>query len=672
MLAFDTETCPIRVALKAPPLVVVSWSTGTDGGLLSRHEAEAWALKNFGREHLTGANMPFDLGVLGNEFPKLMPVIFEMLANDMVHDVLGRMKLYDIAQGCYSGRSKPKFFTSQSGVKQKVMYNLSCTHDRLIGHPLEKDEWRLKYALYRDVPIKDWPPGARHYSQEDAHATHRTHVKEGGLPDSVEIFDDEFRQVRAHWAIHLMTAWGIRTDLEAVRKLDARLEKEWEEVKARLEVTGLVRSVGSKDTKLAKKLMFNALGYECKLTETGVLRYEKLVKEGADEKVAKRQVTDFKDFKYVSLDGESCADAGTPELKDYHAYTHLQKLRGTYVNKLWDGVKTPIHSFFEPIIETGRTSSGGPNLQNPPREPGVRECFMPREGCVFAICDYDLAELRSLAQVCLDVVGYSKLADALNSGFDPHLSMAAQILDITYEEAKKRRGDEDEEIEEMRTLGKCANFGFPGALGAAAFCSFAKATYGVIITEEEAKKLKANWLNAWPEMRDYFDYIGSMFPRRKKKKKVEGAEDEEEERKPRTFIKQYKSNRCRGGVTYPAACNTLFQGLTADAMKAAMFEVTRRQFLEPTSALYGTHIVNMIHDELIVECREEIAHEVAMELRDIMIEVYNLWTPDVPMTAEPLLTRRWSKKAKPRWRDGGKKAANDNDRLIPWEYKEAA
>ena len=34
-------------------------------------------------------------------------------------------------------------------------------------------------------------------------------------------------------------------------------------------------------------------------------------------------------------------------------------------------------------------------------------------------------------------VGFSKLAEALNRGLDPHLAMAAQILGISYEEAAK-------------------------------------------------------------------------------------------------------------------------------------------------------------------------------------------------------------------------------------------
>lgn len=67
-------------------------------------------------------------------------------------------------------------------------------------------------------------------------------------------------------------------------------------------------------------------------------------------------------------------------------------------------------------------------------------------------------------------------------------------------------------------------------------------------------------------------------------------------------------------MTFTQAANTMFQGLTSDGAKAAMWEVARRQFTEPKSALYGTRNVNFIHDELIAECREDVAQVVDSEV----------------------------------------------------------
>src|SRR5690606_32482748 len=117
----------------------------------------------------------------------------------------------------------------------------------------------------------------------------------------------------------------------------------------------------------------------------------------------------------------------------------------------------PIHSYFEVLRETGRTSSSNPNLQNLPRVDGVRECYVPRPGNVYISCDYDKAELHTLAQLCMDYFGESKLAEALNNGIDPHLQMAANILGIPYEEAKDRLKAKDKEVKDTRQMAKAAN-----------------------------------------------------------------------------------------------------------------------------------------------------------------------------------------------------------------------
>lgn len=665
MLAWDTETCPIRRAMKAPPLVCVSWAREEDEcGLVHRMDALPWLHRVFDSgEPMVLMNAPYDLAVVGNAFPELMPKIFEALAEDRVYDVGIRQKLYDIAFGEYAGGEGQKkgfsFIGEDDGKKHKVNYSLSTIHHRLCGKPLEKDIWRMLYAKYIDVPLEEWPAGAKQYPLDDALSTLRVFRAQEALELSEEVFEDQHRQARAHWALHLMQCWGVRTAEKAIEKLDERLKKEYKAALLEIKKGGLIRRTGAKNMKKIKRLMYEALGDLCALTEKGEEIAKELVKEqGLDLDDAEQVLRRAHEHKYVSTNAEMCAlaaDAGNPILKHYHTYVHAEKLRSTYVSSFWAGIYFPIQANFEVLLETGRTSCWGPNLQNLPREPGLRECFIARKGRVLVAVDYDLAELRSLAQVCLEMVGYSEMADAINRGIDVHLQMAANILGIPYEEAAARRKAEDPEMEMYRTLAKAANFGFPGGLGAATFCKFAKGTYNVNITEEQARELKQQWLDTWPEMREYFRLVDGLLGRN------EGT------------IVQLYSNRVRGDCSYTQACNTLFQGLTADAAKEALWEITRRQFCEPESVLYGTHLVVFVHDENIVECPEEIAHEVAMEMIEIMVEVYNRWTPDIPMTCEAAVMRSWSKKAKPRWRDGGKKRASANDRMIPFEdWKKAA
>ena len=55
----------------------------------------------------------------------------------------------------------------------------------------------------------------------------------------------------------------------------------------------------------------------------------------------------------------------------------------------------------------------------------------------------------------------------------------------------------------LRSESKPINFGFPGGLGVRTFVQYARSTYGIEMTEEEARKEKEHWLNCWPEMKDH-------------------------------------------------------------------------------------------------------------------------------------------------------------------------
>jgi len=676
--AADTETCLIQRALKTPPLVVVSWATPQlDAGLVHWKDGEDFCASLL-EEPSIWFNAPFDLAVIGEQYSRLWSKIFDALGTDgLIYDVMIRMRMLDIAYGRLASPSKPVKYKGADGERYKVFYDLSTTHHRLCGSFLEKDKWRLRYGEFRDIPISEWPEGAKEYPKQDAIATMRAFLAQEKIEDSEEIFEDQFRQYRAHMALHLISCWGIRTDVKAIRKLDRRLKAEWEEAREKLMDAGLIRSegarAGTRDLKLAKAMMWEALGEDCHITEKGEQIWKYLVKKKkARPKDAKLLVLHMEDRKYISTNAESCrlaAEAGHPVLKDYYTYVHIEKLRKTYVSAYWDGVKFPIQTRFTSILETGRTSSSQPNIQNLPREEGLREVFVPRPGCVFVAVDYDLAELRSLAQVCITLFKHSNLADALNAGLDPHLDLASQLMGISYVEAQKRKnyGGNDphwltlqKEVKQYRTLAKAANFGFPGGLGAKSFIAFAKGAYGVDLSLDQARRLKFDWKTKWPEMESYFDHIGSMFPRRDFDKDYE--DETEEERKLRFIkIQQLYSHRCRGRVSFTQACNTQFQGLTADAAKEALWEITREQFTMPKSVLYSTHLVNFVHDENILEVEEWRGHEAAYRMRDIMVEVYNRWTPDVPMTAEPTMMRRWSKIA------SDKPVFNKEGRLIPWE-----
>ncbi len=198
-----------------------------------------------------------------------------------------------------------------------------------------------------------------------------------------------------------------------------------------------------------------------------------------------------------------------------------------------------------------------------------------------------------------------------------------------------------DDVKVFRQAAKAANFGFPGGLGPETFTQFAKG-YGVDLSIDEAAELRRTWHRAWPEMRDYFNFINGLLD--------DGT----------GYIVQPISHRYRGGVSYTQCCNSFFQQRTADGAKAACWEVTRRQFTERASALYGTHLVNFVHDELILEVPISRCHEVGVELRQVMIEQFQHFHPRMAkaVNASPIAMFYWSKRAEATY--------DENERLIPW------
>jgi DNA polymerase I-like protein with 3'-5' exonuclease and polymerase domains len=286
------------------------------------------------------------------------------------------------------------------------------------------------------------------------------------------------------------------------------------------------------------------------------------------------------------------------------------------------------------------------NIQNLRRQVGIREAFIPRRGRVFANADYPQLELYCLAQCCMTWLGHSALGRALNAGLDPHLALAATILEVLYEDAKARLEAGDELVEDVRHLAKQANFGLPGGMGIAKFEKLVRvnlkpeiiARLGV--DQARLKLLKEQWFETWPEMHHYFARIDAL----------DGV-----------VIESLHTKRFRGFPTYCAACNNGFQALGSDCAKSACWLIAKEQYVDSASPLFNTRTVAFVHDEFILEVDEACGHDAAMRLADVMVEGANIYLPDVPIPrskVKPLLMRRWSKKAKPVYEAG---------RLVPWE-----
>ena len=611
----------------------------------------------------TTANGAYDLAVLWAQFPHLRDLVWDAVHAGRVHDVLIRQKLIDIGEGCYR-----RVIRAVGGKTRPLFYNLSDLHARYFKEPLEKDQWRLKYGELREHPLLKWDPGAIAYAKNDAIATARVHAMQEGYSTGFkrppqEYLRNEIPQVQAAFALHTMSCWGFATDDKQAEKVIRRIDAEQPQHAAVMLEHGLLGPGGKRKTKRAKELMYAAVGAAGELTTTG---FKKVAAGALTREEALAQG-------YIKIDEDWCEVTKNPGLVAYGKYSRNQLLRAKLQH--FRTGPFPLQTSYEVMLETGRTSSSQnkliPNsaaVQNLPRAPGMRETLVAREGTSLVACDYGMAELVSLAQVCFTLFGFSKLRDALNAGKDPHLAFAAWLLGRDYDFIQRERkrisklGDAASaaeralltEIEDCRQLAKAFNFGASGGLGAPKFVSYARKTFGVVKTEQEIRALKEEWLKQWPEIRLYFAYISKTVSNRKTRynKKTQEASEQVGD------IQQHVSGRWRGGCRYTVGCNTLFQGLTADAAKAALFEVSRLCYTVQSSPLYGCRPVCFVHDEIIMEAPLFKLHEAAKELERVMVEVYKRFTPDVNITADAHAMPRWSKKAK--------EAFDDDGRLIPW------
>lgn len=591
--------------------------------------------------------------------------MFEMHDRKQIEDSWYREQLIDLAEGTLG-----KDFASLTakGTPRRKRYDLKTLAKNYLDTALEKLVYRLGYSAYRDKDISEYPQGAVDYLTDDVesalHVASRQNerARMHGLPEGERIPNSP-EQSRAAFAFQLMSSWGVRTDLSVTQQLDSDLDIGKRRLLNVLKETGLVRSegknAGSRDTKKTRELV--AQCYE----EAGLVVPMTKPKNGKGGGNISTKGSVLEDIALIRLRGSSAdvlnekgeideTDLFREPLYAFSQYTSFEKIANTYLPVLYQGTQFPINARYDIIKETGRVSCWKPNLSNLPRggsktvlqrlQSKVRQAFVPREGFVFCSTDLDVAELCGLAQICIWMVGYSKLADAINAGIDPHLSLAAdQLLHIPYEEALAKK--KTKMVADARQLAKSASFGFPGGLGIHTFIEFAKASYNVFITEEEARVLKAKYFAQWPEMVTYFRMIANM---------MRGFDEKGNEVGD---IEQFVSGRIRGRCRYTAACNTTFQGIVADSAKHALYEMQRECYLKG-GAMYGARCSVFVHDEVITELPEHKAHEYAQVQADIMMRTMQEYCPDVRINAKPALMRRWYKDAEPVY---------VNDRLVPWE-----
>ena len=376
-----------------------------------------------------------------------------------------------------------------------------------------------------------------------------------------------------------------------------------------------------------------------------------------------------------------------PVLSQYQHRQKLQKLVTTYIPQMYSNKETKevapvVHTTYNIIVSTGRTSSRGGNLYPSCNmqqvDPRVRNCFEPREGFLMGSSDYSAMELGTAAQRCINLFGSSVLGDIINEGIDAHEFLGAQIAYHTddnfrasfdgvnadtytiYKAFHALLDDESGMFEDFwkhyRKFAKPTGLGFPGGLGPDTFRQYAKDTYGVTVDLATAKNLRSIWLDTFPEFNQYFNWIKKQCIDRRNS----GGTFVDEDGKSKKITKYAYTTPFglyRAGCGYCSAANgAALQGFSAEGAKLAVYSTLRECYdFSKESTLYGNVFpLAFIHDETLYEIKEDDHIQERIDrIEQLMVDAMMVITPNVQARVETALMRRWDKFAEPVHDDQG-------------------
>jgi DNA polymerase I len=293
-------------------------------------------------------------------------------------------------------------------------------------------------------------------------------------------------------------------------------------------------------------------------------------------------------------------------------YRAMQKLATSFGRNLLDLSKRTgrIHASFRQIgAETGRFSCESPNLQNLPAEQKFRSVFRAPHGRSIITADYSQIELRILAEVS----GDEGFRSAFEAGIDLHRATAANIFKSSIELVTPQ----------MREFAKRMNFGVVYGMGAKSLARALK------ISEYEGREMLDRYFATYPKLDKWL--------RNAAREALETGQVRTVSGRAIRFNVDTEDPTSKA-VIERAARNAPVQGTNADILKNAMV------LLGKWLPSMDSSIVNIVHDEIVVEAPENLANEVSQRMVHTMKEAAADYLPNVPVVVEPIIAEAWTKK----------------------------
>jgi hypothetical protein len=701
---YDLETEPFGPCNLAPEPICLAMED-TDGNKLLVASCEpffddvaASILTDY--DMITNTNIAFDMAVLLAHRPKLSQLIWDAYRKDKVTCLILREKLLFLAT-----TGNLKYLIGQNGTAIPLEYSQLAIEKRRLGidRSEEKkadDAWRTNYIALKGIPAADYPEEARAYPLADAGNGLAIHLQQEKEAEALQLnpLRSQFLQARAGFALYLGSCWGMRIDKQAVAEkleelkaeFDPKASKVLEDGTAKLVYGSLLESgilrPGSPPVPYVKheEKAIAALGFKPldwtphieKLSALGI-KFKQPEAPSKDTKKLRAHIEAVcakHEIQVILTDGgeASYSDEMLQELKglddivdELLERNEIEKLVTTELPRM---TADRVHPKYDPLKVTGRTGARGntkkdknppypsTNIQNPDKR--IRNLFIADEGHVICSVDYNFIELVSAGQQCLELFNHSVLADKINAGYDPHTYLAASIYgmanpgwetgsgDGDYEKILTLKKEDPKTVKHFRDLAKPTGLGFPGGLGAARFIGYAKANFGVDLIKIAggadqaltlAKQLKDRWRRTFPEMDAFFKYVTSQC------RDTEWSHLDDER-----YCYQTPHGMIRRNCHYTEATNGLaLQSRTAEGAKIALFRLAEACYDGSLGDIvYGCRNPAFIHDEVLVSIpNDDLMHERAFRVAEIMIEGMKQVMDRVKVGAAPAVMLRWDKRA---------------------------
>jgi DNA polymerase-1 len=327
-------------------------------------------------------------------------------------------------------------------------------------------------------------------------------------------------------------------------------------------------------------------------------------------------------------------DSGEYPIVDrFMEWREMNKLVSTYgeIVNLVDAANR-LHPVFNQLVSTGRMSAKEPNVQQVPnteRGHELRLCFIAREGYKLVATDYSAIEMRILAEV----TGEPLLLWSIEKGLDPHSMTAVRMFPevqgalgvqaVEIDALLNRAKQDPEALEQLKTwlaavkdehghyrkVAKMINFGVAYGLSPQGLSSKLR------IPLPDAKRYINDYFATNQHIDRWLKTYGSKGLTRLESRTILG--------RPRYF-RLPKREECPQKWMYEAGlrrikrqvCNHVIQGTSADITKLAV--VLLRQAIADGG--WDAKMLLFVHDEVVLEVREDQAEAVAELMRAKMVE----------------------------------------------------